>query len=65
MKTMKKLVARFNRLNPDYEAWFDEMESYPGYYRIAITEPVCGLTSFYTFKTAQDFRAWMDGVVLD
>lgn len=65
MKTIKKLIKRFNRLNPDYSVCLDELESYAGYYRINITEPVLGLTSCYTFETCKDFADWINGVVLD
>ena len=65
MKTMEKLVRRFNRLNPDYHAELEWRDSYPGWYAVYITEPVCGLTSIYHFSTCAEFREWMDGVVLD
>ena len=65
MKTIEKLIKRFNRLNPDYNASLDELESYAGYYRINITKPVLGLTSCYAFETCKDFADWINGVVLD
>ena len=52
MKTIERLVKRFNRVYPDY-------------YVIYITEPVCGLTSRHTFTTCRDFGDWINGVVLD
>ena len=65
MKTMEKLVARFNRENPGYHAELDWMSSYEGWYTVAITEPVCDMTSYYHFTSCEDFRSWMDGVVLE
>ena len=65
MKTIPKLIRRFKRLYPEYEAWFDEVCSYKGCYRIAITEPVLHLTSDYIFSTCQEFEEWIDGVVLE
>lgn len=64
MSTMEKLVARFNRLNPDYiaELCTDSWELPNTVY---ITEPVCGLTSRYVFDSCRDFKDWMDGVILD
>ena len=64
MKTMEKLIKRFERLHPDYEAHFNDWESCPGYYVIFITQH--GLwPAEYIFSTLKDFREWMDGVVLD
>ena len=65
MKTMEKLVNRFNRMNPDYHACFHPEWSYRGYYVVYITEPVCGLSSRYEFQSCKEFREWMEGVVLD
>lgn len=65
MKTIPKLIRKFMRLHPEYEAWFDEMGSYKGYYRIAITEPVLHLTSDHIFFTCREFEEWINGVVLD
>lgn len=66
MKTMERLVKRFNRL---YEQWYyvaklDKVESYAGYYVIYITDPI-GITNRYTFTTCDDFRSWMNGIVMD
>ena len=65
MKTTQKLVKRFHRLWPHHEAYLDELESYPGYYRVAITDLDHDLTAWYTFTSCRDFREWMNGVVLD
>ena len=65
MKEIDKLIRRFNNLHPDYEAHLDEIESGPRYYRIVITEPVCGMRVHYTFYSCRSFKEWMDGVVLD
>ena len=65
MKTIPKLIRKFKNMYPEYDAYFDESESYKGYYRIAIIEPVLELTSWYTFDSCRDFNDWIDGVVLD
>ena len=65
MKGIRKLIKRFIKMYPEYEAWFDEIDSYPGYYVIAITEPVLKLTCRYIFTSCRDFKEWMDGVVLE
>jgi len=66
MKTMEKLVKRFNRLFGDafYTAELDWMSSYPGWYTVDITDPL-GMSTRYHFHTCKDFREWMDGVVLE
>ena len=64
MKTIRKLCARFARLYPDYEIYFDEMESYKGYYIIYITEPVLKLTSRNIFESCRDFAEWTNRIVL-
>ena len=62
MKTMKQLVRRFNRMySPEMEAWLDELESYPGLYRVVITDGL-GMTSRYIFKTCGEFMEWMNGI---
>lgn len=65
MKTMHKLIAKFKRMYPEYDAWFDEEMSQPHYYWVAITEPVLGLTSTYMFESCREFNEWINGVVLD
>lgn len=65
MKTIPKLIKKFKRIYPDYDAWFDKDFSYKGYYRVVITEPVLHLTSDYIFSTCRDFNEWINGVVLD
>ena len=64
MKTMEKLIKRFNRNNPGYMAELDWQDSYPGYYTVWITNTF-GLSARYHFRTCKEFREWMDGVVLD
>ena len=66
MKTMCKLVKRFNRLYKDwfYEAELDFMSSYEGFYTVCITNPL-GMCTRYHFRTCAEFREWMDGVVLE
>ena len=65
MKTIQKLIKKFKRMYPDYDAWLDPIDSYKGNYHIAITEPVCGLTSWHYFSTCREFNEWINGVVLD
>ena len=62
MKTMQKLVDRFNKMNPDYHA---ELDSWEQKYTVYITEPVCGITGRYVFKSCREFDEWMKGVVLE
>ena len=64
MKTMAKLIRRFNRMTPDYKAELCT-DSWEPRYTVYITEPVCGMVSRYVFTSCRDFREWMDGVVLD
>lgn len=62
MRTMKQLVKRFNRMySPEMEAWLDELESYPGCYRVAISDGL-GMTSCYIFKTCEEFKDWTDNI---
>ena len=65
MKTIQKLIAKFKRMYPDYDAYLDPIDSRKGYYWISITEPVCGLSSWYCFGTCREFEEWINGVVLD
>ena len=64
MKTMERLIKRFNRMYPDYKAELCK-DSWEPEYTVYITEPVCGLVSRYVFPTCRAFREWMAGVVLD
>ena len=63
MKTMEKLTRRFNRLNPDYHAYLEWRDSYPGWYTVYIDGR--GYATRYHFSTCAEFKDWMDGVVLD
>ena len=65
MKTFKRLCKRFEKLHPDYSIWFNELESYQGFYRIAITRTDPHLTSYYNFYNCKDFENWMDNIILD
>ena len=66
MKTFRKLVKRFEKLHPNYECWFDELESFRGSYKVCITDKhILQLPAYYSFESCRDFREWMDGVVLD
>lgn len=64
MKTMQKLVDRFNRMYPEYLAELCR-DSWEQKYTIYITEPVCGITGRYVFKSCREFDEWMKGVVLE
>ena len=65
MKTMEKLIKRFNRLmDPEMSAELDWINSYQGWYTVVITDG-CGLPGRYHFRTCKEFREWMDGVVID
>jgi len=64
MKTMEKLIARFNRMHPDYLAELCT-DSWEPKYTVYITEPVLGLVSRYVFDSCREFSEWMNGVVLD
>lgn len=66
MKTFKKLCKRFEKLHPNYEVWFDELESYKGYYKVCITDKhILQIPAYYTFESCKEFKEWMEGVVLD
>ena len=64
MKTMEKLCKRFNRIRPGYRATFHPEWQDTSEYVLWISSPD-GESARYTFATCQDFREWMDGVVLD
>ena len=65
MKTMRRLCRYLERVHPGYIAELSEPESYRGWYKIYITEPMRGLTSEYYATGCREFREWIDGVVLD
>ena len=64
MKTMERLVKRFNRMYPDYKAELSR-DTWEPRYSVYITEPVCGITSRYIFHSCREFMEWMGDVVLD
>lgn len=63
MKTMKKLIQKFNRKFPNYSAYLDCIESYQGCYRICISDDEYKLSSWYIFDSCRDFNEWMNGIV--
>ena len=65
MKTIPKLIKKFKKMYPEYDAWFDELGSYNGHYTVAITEPVLHLTTYYVFFSCREFKEWINGMVLD
>ena len=64
MKTMKRLCQRFERLHEGCTAELDELESYPGYYRIGIFDWWANEFCMYTFKTCKEFKDWTDNVLM-
>ena len=64
MKTMNKLILRFNRMHTNYSAYLDKIESYIGCYRVCITDNEYNLSSWYIFSTCKEFYEWMKGVAL-
>lgn len=66
MRTMQKMIDRFNRKYDSlhYYAELSWLDSYPGYYTVVIADEL-GYTARYHFRTCNEFREWMDGVVLD
>ncbi|MCR5566022.1 MAG: hypothetical protein K6F61_04160 [Clostridiales bacterium] len=64
MKTMEKLCKRFNRMNPCYHAELDWINSYKGWYTVII-ESEYEYPAHYHFPTCNDFKDWINGVVLD
>lgn len=64
MKTMEKLVKRFNRLfDPEMRAELDWHSSYTGWYTVCIVDG-CGYPTHMHFRTCHEFREWMDGLVI-
>ena len=65
MKTMEKLIRRFNRNNGrGCTAQLDYWKSEQGQYYVDVCHPE-GYWAEYHFNCAGDFKDWMDGVVLD
>lgn len=66
MKTMEKLVNRFNRMFKDcfYKAELMWQDSYEGFYTVGVVDPL-GMCTYHHFRTCNEFREWMDGVVLE
>lgn len=64
MKTMQKLIEKFNKQNPNHTAELDTFDSYRGYYKVYIGRSDWWDYSTLTFKSCKEFKEWMDGVVL-
>ncbi len=66
MKTMYKLCDLFNRKFPGYEAVFDGLEAHRGYYPVYIGSKRSYYPGTrYVFKSAREFREWINGVFMD
>lgn len=65
MKTLKAFIDRYNKKQNEIELYFDEMESYQGNYRIAVTRCDFNLTTWYTFKTVKEFIGWINNVIFN
>lgn len=65
MKGIKTLIIRFEKLHNGYKAYFDDMESYRGYYKVYIVDTETDIGTWYVFTSCSDFRNWMDKVILD
>lgn len=63
MKSFEKLIKKFNKMNPDYTAELDKIDSYKGYYKVYISDNTD--TATYYFTSCRDFTSWMNGVVLE
>jgi len=62
----EETCKRFLELNPDYEIWFDKMESHAGYYPVTVTDKhILQLPSRMVFESWESFAEWVEGVVLD
>lgn len=59
-----ELCKRFHDLHNGFSAELDGIESYDGYWVIYITDEEYELTSRYVFTSPEEFKEWMEGVVL-
>ena len=61
MKTIKRLIESYNRKairdNGIWRLWLDELDSYPGWYRVYV-EGFSGST-LVEFESIRDFRLWV------
>ena len=65
MKTMENLCRQFEKRFPNYCAELDDINSYNDCYYICIIDIENNLWSWHIFNSCDDFRSWMNGVVLD
>ena len=64
MNAMNALCNYFHDMHNGFSATLNDIDSYDGYYVVYVTDEEYELTSRYTFDSAEDFKAWIDGVVL-
>ena len=61
-----EIIKQFEKDNPNYEAWFDDMEAHAGYYPVVITDKhILQIPTRYVFESIADFKEWTEGVVLE
>ena len=65
MKTIKRIVERWNNQSNRIKLHFNELESYPGFYRINVTDIDFNLSSWYTFVSVHDFTEWLKNVIFN
>ena len=65
LETMRELCKRFERMYPGQTAHLDEIECDTDYVKVYIEDPELNVGSWYTFESCDDFKAWMDDVVMD
>lgn len=63
MRTMEKLCKRFERIHAGYKAELDKLDSYRGAYWVHVYNDFIGST--YFFSSADEFKTWALGVILD
>ena len=59
MKTMEKLIEKFNRNHPEYHACFHPEWSKRGYYVVWISDLVSGVSARSLFTSCRDFNLWI------
>ena len=63
---IEEICKMFMEENPNYDAWFDSMESHAGYYPVVITDKhIMKIPARYVFESIAEFKDWAKGVVLE
>ncbi len=63
---MVEMCNKFEQMWENYEAYYDDLESYAGYYIVYITDKhLLQIPCRYEFSSIVEFKKWMEGVVLD